>query len=186
MSTSRRKPDSGDLNSERVQIGRILGAHGIKGALRVYPLTDYPARFFEMDTLYVERTGKPPLKLAVQKVASNESRKQLLVTVAGIEDRDGAEALAGAFITVSREERVTLGEGEYWIDSLLGMDVFDVDGDRHLGKVEDVMPTGGNDVYRIRTPDGDLKMIPAVASVVRDIDVNAGVMKISLLEGLWD
>ena len=88
MSTSRRKPDSGDLNSERVQIGRILGAHGIKGALRVYPLTDYPARFFEMDTLYVERTGKPPLKLAVQKVASNESRKQLLVTVAGIKDRD--------------------------------------------------------------------------------------------------
>lgn len=178
MSTSPEAP--------RVQIGRIVGAHGVKGVLRVHPLTDYPERFLDMKTLCLERRGKPPLCLDVVEIASHEGKGQLLLTARGITDRDMAEALRGAVITVSPEERVALPEGEYWIDSLIGLDVVEADSGEHLGKVDDVMSTGSHDIYQVRTPDGAAKLLPATAEVVREIDLAGGVMRVSLLEGLWD
>ena len=179
MSTS---PDS----VRRTVVGRIVGAHGIKGALRVHPLTDFPERFLDMDELYVERDGKPHRVLRVSNVSAHEGKGQFLFTVEGIEDRDAAESYRGWVVTVAPDERVDLPEGEYWIDSLIGLDVVEADSGAHLGRIEDVMPTGSNDVYRVRTPDGGTKVIPAIADVVREIDVEAGVVRIALMEGLWD
>lgn len=181
MSTS-----SKDASAGRTQIGRILGAHGIKGVLRVHPLTDYPERFFEMEKLYAEKPGKPPRELDVLDVASHTGKGQILVSVAGVSDRDGAEKLAGYLITVTPDERVELPEGEFWIDSLIGLKVVDAENGEHLGNIEDVMSTGSNDVYQVRACDGSLKMLPAIGDVVRDIDLDAGVMKVALMEGLWD
>lgn len=188
----------------RVLIGRVVGAHGIKGAVRVHPLTDYPERFLEMDRLYLERAPKPPKILEVERVSSHEGKGQFLFSLRGVESRDAAEALTGCLVTVAPEERVSLPEGEYWIDSLIGLEVRgriaseeesetpqlenleDLSQLDVLGKIEDVMPTGSNDVYLVRTPDGAAKLIPAIADVVRRIDLEAGVMIVALPEGLWD
>lgn len=173
-------------DSGRVLVGTIVGAHGVRGVFRIHPLTDYPERFFDMQKLYIEKPGKPPRELEVLKVSGHEGKGQILVTAVGITDRDRAEELSGYLITVAPEERVELPEGEYWIDSLIGMSVIDADSGEHLGKIEDVMSTGSSDLYQVRTPDDEVKIIPAIADIVREIDTDAGVMKVSLLEGLWD
>ena len=173
-------------SERRVVVGRIVGAHGIKGTLRVHPLTDFPERFLDMEELYIERAGKPHRILRVANVSAHDGKGQFLFTVEGIEDRDAAEFYRGWTVTVAPDERVDLPEGEYWIDSLIGLDVYEADSGAHLGTIEDVMPTGSNDVYRVRTPEGGTKVIPAIADVVREIDVEAGVMRIAMMEGLWD
>ena len=178
MSTS---PDSA-----RIVVGRIVGAHGIKGVLRIHPLTDYPERFLDMEALHLETPGKPPRELDVLEISSHDGKKQYLVSVSGITTREEADALRGYVVTVSPEERVPLADGEYWIDSLIGLDVVDAESDTHLGKIEDVLQTGSNDVYQVRTPDGALKMVPAIAQIVQSIDPDAGCMKIVVMEGLWD
>jgi 16S rRNA processing protein RimM len=184
MSTS--PEPEGEKDARRTMIGRIVGAHGIRGTLRVHPLTDYPERFFGMERLHIERPGKPSRDLDVLEVSPHEGKGQILVDVAGIDDRDEAEKLSGWLITVANGERVDLPEGEYWIDSLIGMEVRDMESGERLGVVDDVMFTGSSDIYQVRTTEGGLKLIPAVADVVREIDESAGVMKVTLPEGLWD
>ena len=172
--------------SQRITVGRIVGAHGVKGVLRVHPLTDYPERFLDMETLYIQRRGKPDRELEVLNVSAHEGKGLFLVTAAGINDRDAAESLSGALITVAPDELVELPEGEYWIDSLIGLEVINLEDGVTLGEVEDVMKTGASDLYQVRTPDGKLKLIPAVADVVREIDTEGGCIKVVLPEGLWD
>jgi 16S rRNA processing protein RimM len=138
-----------------------------------------------MKTLRAKARGKPEIELEVISVKPHEGKGQLLVTVRGIEDRDAAEALRGRVITVAPDERVELPEGEYWIDSLIGLDVIETGG-RHLGIIEDVLTTGSSDIYQVRADDGTLKMIPAIEDVVREISLNDGAVKVDLLEGLWD
>jgi 16S rRNA processing protein RimM len=169
-----------------VQIGRIVGAHGIGGEIRIHPLTDFPERFFEMKALCAQLPGKPDMELEVLSVRPHEAKGQLLVSVAGITDRDAAEALKGRIITVDPQERVELPEGEYWIDSLIGLDVIDAESGEHLGKIEDVMSTGSNDVYQVRTGGGDVKLVPAVGDIVAEISLESGTMRINVMEGLWD
>ena len=170
----------------RVQIGRIIGAHGIQGAIRVHPTTDYPERFMAMRTLVAEHPTKPPVTLEVKEIRFHEGKGQMLVTAESVIDRDAAEALLGRVITVAPEERVELPEGEYWIDSLIGLDVVDDGSGEHLGKLEEVMNTASSDIYLIRTPDGEPKLIPAIGDVVREISLEKGTMRINVLEGLWD
>lgn len=178
-------PDASQATS-RVRIGKIVGAHGVSGTLRIHPLTDFPERFLDMERLYVEKPGKPPRELEIQRASSHDGKGQILVKATGVEDRDEAEALSGWFVTVLPEERVALPDGEYWIDSLIGLKAVDAGSGDCLGVVEDVMPTGGNDVYLVRTAEGDVRMIPAIGDVVREIDISSGVMRVALIEGLWD
>jgi 16S rRNA processing protein RimM len=172
--------------TDRTMIGKIVGAHGVRGTLRIHPLTDYPERFLDMRTLYVEKQGKPHRELEITGITSHDGKGQFLAAVSGISDRESAEAFSGYVVTVAPDERVKLPEGEYWIDSLIGLDVVDAESGEELGEIEDVMPTGSSDVYQVRATDGSVKMIPAVADVVREVDVDAGVVRVSLLEGLWD
>jgi len=185
MSTS---PNGGGefFRESRVQIGIIAGAHGIRGVIRVSPTTDYPERFLSMKTLVAEHPSKPPLTLEVRGVKFHEGKGQMLVTAEGVNDRDAANALKGRVITIAPEERVELPEGEYWIDSLIGLDVIDDTSGEHLGKLEEVISTGGHDIYLIRADDGSKKLIPAIEDVVRDIAPDLGAMRINVLEGLWD
>lgn len=184
MSTS---PESKKAEGQtRVLVGAVVGAHGVKGTFRIHPLTDYPERFFEMKRLHLEKPGKPDRILEVLKVEGHVGKGQILVMAAGIDDRDRAEELSGYRVTIMPDERVELPEGEYWIDSLIGMRVTNAENGECLGKIEDVMSTGSSDLYQIRTPEGRTKIIPAIADVVREIDTEAGELKVFLIEGLWD
>lgn len=172
--------------NKRIVIGKILGAHGLRGALRLQPLTDFPSRFYDMDHLNLDRSEKPVLKLVITSVSELAGKGQFIVHAEGVSSREEAESLKGAWVFVPPEERVALKEDELWIDEVIGLKVLDIETDQALGHVVDILQTGSNDVYVVETPEGIRKMIPAIREVVEEIDATRGFMKINLLEGLWD
>lgn len=179
MSTS---PDA----NGRTVIGRIAGAHGVRGVFRVIPLTDFPERFLDMREMRVDRSGAAARTLVIKDVTVHSGKGVLLVAADGIVDRDAAELLRGFNITVAHDERVELPDDEFWVDSIIGLSVIDDDSGEQLGTVVDVFRTGANDIYEVRTPSGQTKALPAIADVVRKIDIDGGCMRVTLMEGLWD
>lgn len=147
-----------------VAVGRVLGAHGTKGTLRVESLSDAPGRFAPGGAVWLQ---------AVRRVieGSSSTRGGLILKLAGIDDRSAAEALKGEVLEVPETERRSLPEGAYYHDELVGMTVVDPDG-RLLGTLEEILETGANDVYVVRGPRGET-LLPAIDDVVLEIDVEA-------------
>lgn len=170
----------------RVTVGCILGAHGVKGCLRLHPLTDYPDRFYSMKELSLTFPNKPPVSLTVTDISFHEGKYQFLVKTKEIDDMDSADALKGAIVTIPSSQRAALARDEYWHDDLVGLQVEDISSGELLGVLEEIISTGSNDVYSVRTPEGALKMLPAIKQVVSEVDLDAHVMRVTLLEGLWD
>lgn len=172
---------------EMIMIGRVLGAHGVHGEIRVLPLTDFPERFYEMDRIDVFRpAGKLIASLEIEGIRGHEGKGILLVTSPKVQDRDSAQALEGGLVMIPGSERVPLPEGSFWIDDIVGLSVILTGTDEILGVVTDVMRTGEHDIYAVRTTDGETKLLPAVREVILRIAPDEGVMEIRLPEGLWD
>ena len=170
-----------------VTIGRILGAHGVRGEIKVLPLTDFPERFLGMTRLEVYRpAGRLIASLTVKSLRFHEAKGLFLVETREVVDRDGAEALKGGVVMVKASERVPLPEGSFWVEDVIGLRVVSADTGEEIGKVEAVLPTGAHDVYSVRTPQGEVRMMPAVREVVLRILPEEGIMEVRPLEGLWD
>jgi 16S rRNA processing protein RimM len=135
-------------------VGKVTSAHGIKGEVKVYPLTNVP------------------------KIIS----KRVCVKLKGIDNRDEAEKLKGAFLKVDSQNALKLEKDEYFIKDLIGMKVYTEEGD-FVGSLVEVLQTGANDVYVIKGEEREI-LIPAIKEVVKKVDVDNKVMVVHLLEGL--
>lgn len=145
------------MKKETMVIGKILGAHGIRGELKVYPLTDDPGRFYGLDTVYVQH-GQKQECCEVELVRLHKGN--VLLTLKGVSDRSQSEKLIGRTVAVDREDAVALEEDEYFIEDLIGLDVTDTDG-APVGVVKDVIQTAGSvDNIEIKTPE-KLVYVPA-------------------------
>lgn len=173
-------------SGQRTIIGKIVGVHGIKGTMLILPLTDYPERFFTMKELVLDKPGKPRRTLKAAEITPYEGKGTLFLQAQGVTDRDQAETIKGSVITVADEDRVALSEDEYWTDDIVGMTVTEEATGRTLGKIEEIIFTGSNDVYLVRTENGKLQPIPATGDAVRNVDVKESVMTVTIPEGLWD
>jgi 16S rRNA processing protein RimM len=157
-----------------LRVGRVLKAHGVKGAVRVELLTDFPDRFAPGRQVVV--AGR---RLRVAR--SEKLDGSMLVTFEGIDDRTGAEPLAGAYVTVPLGEARPLPADRYYHFQLVGLTVFDSRGARQLGKVAEVLTYPANDVLRVT--DGDHEtLIPMIRSVVRSIAPSEGTITVDLPE----
>lgn len=170
----------------RYEIGKIVAAHGVRGDMLILPLTDFPERFLEMKTLDLSLPGKPMRAFKVSRIAPYEGKGTFFVHLDEIGDREAAEALKGAAITVGGDERVELEEGEFWLDDIIGISVVDEATGEALGTVSEIIYTGSNDVYVVKRPDGKTEAIPALDDVVKSVDLAARTMKVTIPQGLWD
>ena len=170
----------------RYEIGKIVGVHGVRGDMLLLPQTDFPERFLGMKELDVTVAGKPMRTFKVLRIEPYEGKNTFFLRLQGVEDRDAAETLKGALITVAEDERVELEEDEYWLDDIIGLAVFDKATGGRLGEITEVICTGSNDVYVVKTPEGASKAIPAIADVIEKVDVANGTMTVNIPEGLWD
>ena len=162
-----------------VTIGKIVAPHGVRGDVRVVPLTDFPDRFLKLKEVLLD-DGQV---LTVQQAKFH--KQFILLKFAGFDDMEAAERLRGKKIQVCREEAVSLPEGNYYIFDIIGLKVYTVDGE-YLGTVTDVLQTGSNDVYVTERPQEDKPLlIPALKKVVLNIDIKAGRMTVKLQEE-WD
>ncbi len=171
---------------ERTTIGKIVGTHGIRGTMLILPLTDYPERFLDMKELVLDKPGKPRCTLKVSRLVPYEGKGTFFFNADGVEDKETAETFRGSVVTVANEDRVKLSEDEYWIDEIVGLKAVENGTGRELGVLEEIMFTGSNDVYMIRTTEGAVKPIPAIADAINCVDIAGGTMTVTIPEGLWD
>lgn len=175
------------LRTNRIQIGRIVGAQGIQGELKILALTDYPERFQSMDILRIFRKdGMLQAELTLVSVRFLDNKGLVVVETGEVKNRNDAEALIGGYVEVLPEERYLLEEGAFWIDDLLGMAVMDHSTDTPLGTLVDVLPAGENDLYIVRDENNDDHYIPAVKEFIVRVDLDKREIWISLIEGLWE
>jgi 16S rRNA processing protein RimM len=159
-------------------VGRIVGAFGVKGQVKVEPLTDFPDRFTLLKSVFL---GKGREKHAV---LSTRRHTHVLLGLSEVTTREAAQGLRGSDVWIPRSEAMKLPEGEYYVDDIIGLDV-ETDGGVRLGAVRDVLSTGANDVYVVGGPRGEL-LVPAIRDVVRSIDVANRRIVIHPLPGLLD
>ena len=157
-----------------LRIGRLLKAHGVKGALRVELLTDFPDRFAPGREVLV--AGR---RLRVAR--SEEQDGSMVVTFEGINDRNAAEPLAGAYVTVPLSEARALPADQYYHFQLVGLTVFDTRRARTLGRVAEVLIYPANDVLRVTDGEQEV-LIPMVRGVVRSIAPAEGRIMVELPE----
>jgi 16S rRNA processing protein RimM len=159
-------------NSERLAIGRVVGAKGLRGQVKVESLSDRPERFAEGAAVYVDGDSHPRRITAVEA-----SPRVIVLTLDGVADRDAAEALIGRYLEV---DRAPLPPDTYYWHELIGVTARDEAG-RLVGEVADVFRAGENEVYRIVGPDGE-RLVPALRAFVTALDVPARMMTVRLDE----
>ncbi|HEY4871674.1 MAG TPA: ribosome maturation factor RimM [Candidatus Dormibacteraeota bacterium] len=157
-----------------LRIGLVRSAHGVKGALRIELLTDFPDRFAAGRE--VDVSGR---RLRIAR--STEQPDGLLVTFDGIDDRNAAEELMGAYCTVPLDEARVLPPDHYYHFQLVGLRVFDTRGARELGHVAEVLTYPANDVLRVTDGSHEV-LIPMIRSVVRTIAPSEGRITVELDE----
>lgn len=162
------------------EIGKIVGTHGLKGTLRVFPTTQDPTRFELLKQLIIENRGEKHT-FHIEKIGYH--KKFVLVTVKELKDINEAELYKGATILIPEKEALPLEENEYYMRDLYGLTVITQEGEE-LGILADIYQTGANDVYAVRKEGQKDLLIPAIKQCILSIDIVHKKMVVKLLEGL--
>lgn len=168
------------MKKQFLEIGQIVTTHGIAGEVRVKPWCDSPDLLCEFDRLFFDG-GKQEILIERARVHKNV----VVMKLEGVDTMDDAAKLRNKILFAARDD-FELDEGTYFIQDLLGLEVFDADTGTRYGEISDVTQTGANDVYHIRGENGKEVLIPAIADVVLETDVENGRMVIRPLKGLFD
>ena len=158
-------------------VGRILRPHGMRGEVEAEILTDYPDRFSLLKTVYLGEDHAP-----VALEGHRFHGRRILLKLAGCDHRDEADKYRGDLIYVPLDEAIPLGEDEYYLFEIVGLETWTTEGE-YLGRLEEVIETGSNDVYVVRDGEREV-LIPALSDVILDVDLDAGRMEVRLMKGL--
>ena len=163
-----------------LQVGVITTTHGIRGEVKVYPTTDDVHRFEELESVLLD-TGKEYRELKIKSV--KYFKQYAILKFKGIDNINDIEKYKGKSLFVTRENAQPLGEDEYYIADLIGMEVYLEDGS-HFGTLKDVMETGANDVYVVSTEAHTEVLLPAIHDCILDVDTENRKMTVHLMDGL--
>lgn len=170
------------MKEEYLTVGKVKAPFGLKGEVEITVLTDWPSRFLSGLELHLS----PPLKelstLVVEKTSVRNNR--LFLKFKQINNRTSAERIKGCWLKVTADNAVSLPKDNYWHHQILGLNVL-TDKGLSLGRVEEIIRTGSNDVYVVRDNKNET-LIPAIKKVVRKIDLKQKKMIIQPVPGLLD
>ncbi len=162
------------------KFGEVAGIHGLRGDLKVRPLTAGSSALLDASSVYLQRG--PGDALEARPVAVRRHKNQLLLRLEGFESIDAIQGLIGAEVWMALSELPEAPEEEsYWFE-LEGLQVADR-ARGHIGTLEDVFTTAAHDIFVVRGPRGET-LIPAVDPFIIEVDAEAGVLRVDLPEGL--
>jgi len=165
---------------DHVLIGKIVGVHGIKGTNKIRSYAESLSLFKPGRSILVRESGGQEISREIKWVKPHTGTA--LISFNGINERYQAQALIGAELFVPKEELPELEEDtHFWFD-LIGMAVYTTE-EKYLGRIESIIETGSNDVYVVQDDQREV-LIPALESVVLDIDIKDKRMQVDLPEGL--
>lgn len=165
-----------------LRVGVISSTHGIRGEVKVYPTTDDPERFLDLDEVILD-TGREHKILEIEGVKF--FKNQVILKFKGYDNINDIEKYLKKDLLVDREHAVELGENENFIADLIDMEVVTDEG-KVLGTLTDVIETGANDVYAVKTPEEKEILLPAIRDCILDVNVDEKRMTVHVMEGLLD
>lgn len=160
----------------------MVAPFGVRGDLKIFPLTDIPNRFTQVEEIFLGAQHLP------YRIASARPYKgtMLLLHLAGIESANQAEELSGLVIEIPISRIAPLPPDQYYVHDLLGLRV-ETSAGQMLGIIKDILPTGGHDVYVIEEQGSKREvLVPAVKELVKRVDIAAGVLILDPIPGLFD
>jgi 16S rRNA processing protein RimM len=159
-------------------VAQVLAPHGIRGELKCRIVTDFPKqRFKRGNTVLLDGASRVVQSARIQG-------QVVLLRLQDITDRTVAETFRGKDVLIPADQAVKLPKGEFYWHQVIGLEVIDATTQSSLGHVSDILETGANDVYVVRTPGGKELLIPAIKDVVKDIDPSLGHIVIEPLPGM--
>jgi len=167
-----------------LSIGKIVGAHGIKGVVKVFSYAESQSRYQSgMQLVLKDSHGN---RFVHTVIWAKPHAKTVLLSLDGIQERSQAEAVIGSELFIEKAGLEELDEGSYYWNDLLGLAVYSVNGE-YLGELSAIIPTGSNDVYVVKQSKSKSQaevLIPALVSVVKEVDLDRKIMRVDLPEGL--
>jgi 16S rRNA processing protein RimM len=173
--------DSGSPTSgepEFLVIGKLGRPHGLHGEILMVVYTDFPDRIEPGETFFVGPRYQP-----IKLIKRRPHTRGMLVTFEGYHVREKIAELRNQLVYVRTSDRPPLEQGEYYHHQLLGLQVID-ENSKPLGLLSSILETGANDVYVVRDQTGAEILVPAIDSVVLDIDLEHKQIRVHLLAGL--
>jgi 16S rRNA processing protein RimM len=166
------RPHGGSAESptDRIVVGEVTRPHGVQGAVRVLPITDFPERLSRLRRVVLAQRGRVRT-VGVERAEA--AGRFVVMKFAGIDGPDAAAGLRGATIEIAPAEAAPLPAGHFYVFQIVGLRARTPEGEV-LGQVVDVLRTGSNDVYVVRAEGGTETLFPAVEGVIEAIDLTAG------------
>ena len=163
------------MKLEFIEVGQIVNTHGIRGDVKIHPVDCEPDLICRCKTVYIGGTAYSPVQGRVHKSC-------VLMHLPGVEDMDTALTMKGKRVQIRRQD-IKLPDDFFFAAELVGLQALDAETGEVLGTLKEVLPYPAHDVYRIVSEDKDF-MVPAVPVFVDDIDLEEGVIRIRMMEGL--
>ncbi len=173
-----------DILRNRLIIGRLGKPRGLKGELKVFPLTDDPVRFRKLKKCYLEdEDGQVRFEVRVLKVSV--SGDSVFIQFKDIISREQAEELKNCYLSVSREDAVPLSEDTYFIADLIGCAVYDSEHGL-LGMIRQIDQNSNADIFIVREKGRNDLLFPNLKSIIRKIDIAGRRVDVILPDGLYE
>jgi len=167
--------------TEWATIGKVAALFGVRGELKVRLLTDIPNRFAQLDAIYI---GPEHVRFLIKSVRPYKG-DMILLELEGLNDANVAETLRNLDICIPLSQVARLPLDSYYQHDIIGLSVYTLDG-REVGRIIDIIVTGSNDVYVIKTTVGREVLVPAIKDVIKQIDLVCHTMHIDPMPGLLD
>lgn len=165
-----------------LRVGVISSTHGIRGEVKVFPTTDDPNRFMNLKKVILD-TGKEQIEMEITGVRF--FKQMVIVKFKGYDNINDIEKYKGKDLLITRENAVKLEEGEYFIFDLIGCTVVTDEGE-DFGTLVEVLQTGANDVYVVKTKEGKEVLLPNIESCILDVNIKEKKITAHIMEGLVD
>ncbi len=166
-----------------LEIGQIVGTHGIKGEVRLNPWCDSPEFVKRFKTLYFDSEGINGVKI----ISCRPHGNVVILKLENTDTVESASALRNKILFMNRDDS-GLGDGDWFVQDLIGCSVIDSDDESKVyGTLTDVTAgAGANDIWSVTDSNNSEYLLPAIKDVVKDVDVKNGVIKISPMRGIFD
>ena len=171
-----------DSSTDHVEVGIVINTFGVKGEVKVMPLTNEPSDFSGFAKVFLGKPGEDTVEYVVRKARAH--KKWVILRLEGVDNRDDAAKLRDLNIYIPKDVLGELPEDTYMESDLIGMEVFNTKAE-FIGVISDILKTKANDVYQIRSEDGRELLIPAIKDVVKEVDIEANKMTIEPIQGLF-
>lgn len=168
---------------EMFRVGQYINTHGIKGEIKVFPTTDDINRFDYLKEVFMDTRKEGLIKLEVSSV--KYFKNLVILKFKGIDNINDIEKFKGSDLYVTRENAIPLEEDEYYIADILGAEVY-TDSDELFGELVDVLQTGANDVFVVKTKSDKEVLFPVIDECVLDIDTDNKKVVVHIMPGLLD